>query len=225
MRLLKYFSIFLMISACSQNNSINIEDIFDITNVEQVLRSKSIEFIKEDINSVPNYSIGLYGEKIDSTITNNYRIHYKIDWEKEKAFPNIFFKEIPFREPNILTNKNGKPIIVTANIGNGKSFDIRDLGVFDNNQVMVLKETLTSAYGKPSLDKPEENNSIWSTNLGNTYVWEHNNFIFRLSIYNECFCKKAEIYNLNEYKEHPKGGRYGQLVIYNNIKPKLYLDD
>lgn len=217
-----YFSFFM---ACSQNNSIDIENLFKVANVEQTFTSKSIEFVKEDVNNIPNYSFGLYGEKIDSSITNIYKIHYTIDWEKENAFPNLFYKEIPLKAPNILTNKNGSPIIITAEIGNDKPFDVRDLDVFDNDQVMKLKETLTSIYGNPVEDNPIESNIIWRSYLGNIYIWKDNNFLIRLSINNECFCKRAQGYSPEKYKEHPKGGRYGQLVIYKNIKPKFYLND
>ncbi len=226
MKLLKYLIFFMTLNACSQNKTISIKKIFNSINIEQILQSKSIEFIKEDINHRPNYSFGLYGEKVDSTITTNYKIHYTIDWEKEKAYPNIFFKGIPLKAPNILTNKNEKAVIITAEIGNNKPFDVRELEVFDNDQVMKLKELLIADYGKPSKgDDSSESNSIWGNSLGNIYIWKKNNFLIKLSIKNECFCKKAEEYSPKKYKERPKGGRYGQLTIYINSKPKFYIND
>ena len=100
------------------------------------------------------------------------------------------------------------------------------MGVFDNDQVMKLKELLISDYGNPiNGEDPNESNSIWGNYLGNIYIWKDNNCIIRLSIKNECFCKRAESYSPDDYKEHPKGGRYGRLTIYNNGTPKFYLND
>lgn len=225
MKSLIYLLFLLSLSSCSQDTRINIDKVFNSKNVEKLLESNLIEFEKENINNTMNYSFGLYGEKIDSTITNIYRIHYTIDWDKEEAYPNLYFEDIPLRTPNILTNKKGKAIIITAKIGNEKPFDVKELGVFDNDQVMNLKKILTSKYGKPDEEDPTEIYGIWGSNYGYSYFWKNDNFLIRLSIYNECFCKKAESYSPKKYKTHPKGGRYGELTIYNNINPKFYLND
>ena len=204
----------LLLTFCTSCKKKNL-DVANIEthSIEKLLKDNRIEFIKE--KEFWNGEVGLFGEMIDSTINTIYRAHYSIDWEKEIALPSCFYEKTPLRDPIFLVNKNNNLKIFTSYIGNTKTIDDRDLSLFDNQQVMDLKQNLIAKYGE--FIKIEAD-----TYQGNVYYWQPKERLIRLAISNECLCKKADIYYPKEHSEHPVGGRYGLLTVYYGIEPKFY---
>lgn len=209
-----YLTLLLFTINCNSQINHHIEITREESSaIEKMLIKKEIEFIKK--KEFWNGEVNLYGEKIDSTITKIYKPYYTIDWDKENAIPNVFFNNIPLKEPIFLTNVKDELKIFTATLGNTKPIDIKELNVFDDIQVITLKENLIKEYGEYTSYEED-------TYQGNIYYWDLKNKVIKLSIENECLCEDANSYRPKDYNEIPKGGRFGLLTIYYGITPQFY---
>lgn len=191
---------------------IKIESI-ETKSIDKLLTSKGILFEKKDTSKTNQFDFDLIGEDVDSSITTIYNISYSIDWKKETAYPNVYYYHIPLKYPQFLTDINQNIKILVAGVGNDQAIDERELRVFDNDQVMNLKEKLDKKYGSGKMVKED-------SYTGKYYIWMKEKSVIRLTITNECLCEDARMWSGDE---RPKSGRYGQLTIYYDIDTANYM--
>ena len=214
-KILLFISLLTLIACSQQNNGAFLQiDRFEEDNFEVMLKQKEIGFVKEAYDSLGMLSQAVLGAVPDGT-KDVIEVSYGLDWEKEDFVPNVYYKEIPLKEPQIVTDTNGKAKLFIAHVGNNEAIDDRAMGVFDNDQVMQLKELFQEEFG--TVRVVEGNSFDRQVN----YYWINGPHIVALSVENECLCEDAWSWSGDV---QPKAGRSGVLKIFYNSEPSVYTD-
>lgn len=179
-----------------------------------IFQSKKIPFRQSEVKENENYHIRLYGEKLPDTVVTLIEPEYGINWEKEEIQPVISCLSVPIQAPNFIVDKDGKPLIVTAELGNDGPKGNAKAGVFKDEDVINLKKALTQQFGKEKMVKKDSFE-------GNVYIWKKAPLTIRLTIENENF------ENTSGHKRNgvAQDGRNGVLTIYNGIAPAYQLEE
>lgn len=181
---------------------------------QQVLTSRKVPFQLVPMDSVPNYAIRLYGEKMPEKATQLLSPEYIVDWERESIQPAISYAAVPLQAPKLLLDSTGNILVAIAEIGNDGPKGEKKAGVFSDDDVITLKTALSKQLGKEKMVRENSYN-------GNVYVWQKDKLTARLTIENE----KFENTSKSRRNGIPQDGRHGTLTIYNGVSPEFFSED